>query len=77
MVFAKLTMKLFVLFLAVVSLTKADHARALNLLSRCQPETRFLDIRLASKDGLDDITMEGRKKIMHDQSGRFFTAAIK
>ena len=70
------TMKLIFLLMAFVLPSKADHVRALRLLSRCQPETRFLDIHVVPPDNLDDIRMEERKEIMGDhQSGRFFTTA--
>ena len=66
-------MKRFYVFLAFISLVKADLSRALNLMSRCQSDTKFLDICVSPQDMPDDAGVEERKRIVHElHSSRFF-----
>ena len=67
-------MKLLIIIFTYVSLAKADLNRALNLLSQCQPDTRFLDARVFPTKSFDDANLEERIKIIYElQNSRFCT----
>jgi len=66
-------MKILLLCMAFASWVQADLDRALKLLSRCQPETRHLDICGSPKETSDDADLEAQKDVMSGLNGfRFF-----
>ena len=71
-------MELLFLLLAFVSMGEADPLRALKLLSRCQPETRFHDVRLLSLRSLSDEETEEQKEFVFKLQGssRFFATKM-
>ena len=65
-------MRILLLIAALASLVQADLNRALKILSRCQPETKFLDVSVSPRKDFDDADVEAQKEIIHHLHGLRF-----
>jgi len=60
------------LLVALVTMAEGDYKIGLDLLSRCHPESKFLDVTIWTPKTFDDVEMEDRKRIIGDHHIRRF-----